>query len=151
MNTARALAAIVLATSPLAAAADDRGDVMRVFRAYESLNADLVRSVSAGTGRNGRPYAELRREAEEYAEGPFTQALVKAQDLLCASQDRELLASLLQVIAATSNSAGEAPIEALVQVAKCQPAQLKALGTTLPAKQRTELARRAPELKAVFK
>jgi hypothetical protein len=145
------LAAIALLVSSPAQAVQGREEVMHVFREYEALNADLVRSVSTGTGKNGKPYSELRRETEAYAEGPFAQALVKVQGLLCASNDRKLLASLLHVVVATSNSANEAPTEALVQVAKCQPVHLKAIAPSLPPQQRTELARRAPELEAVFK
>lgn len=153
LKTNRTFVAIALAASAFVQASEvrSREDIMRIFHSYETLNADFVRSASTGTGRSGKPYAELRREAEAYAEGPFAHALLRARDLLCASQDRELLASLLQVAMATSNSANEAPTEALVNVAKCQPSQLKALAPSLSAQQRTELARRAPELKVVFK
>lgn len=148
MNTVRALlAAVAIACAP-ALAAGGKEDVLRAFREYENLNADFLRSVSAGTGRSGKSYAQLRREAEAYAEGPFEAALRQAQKLLCSSQDQELFAALLRVVAATANSANESPTEVLVQVAKCQPLQFRALISQLPQQQRTDFAQRSPELKA---
>ena len=151
MNTVRALLAAVVIACSSAQAAGGKEDVLRTFREYENLNADFVRSVSAGTGRSGKPYVQLRREAEAFAEGPFETALRQAQQLLCSSQDQELLAALLRVVAATANSASESQTEVLVQVAKCRPSQFSALASQLPEQQRAALARRAPELKAAIK
>ncbi|MFC3148886.1 hypothetical protein [Piscinibacterium candidicorallinum] len=151
MNVVRALLAAIVFACSLAQAAGQRDDVLRTFREYAVLNADFVRSVSAGTGISGKSYAQLRREAEAYAEGPFEVALRQAQQLLCSSQDDELLATLLRVVAATANSSSESPTDVLVHVAKCQPAQFRALAAQLPEQQRARLVRRSPELKAALK
>lgn len=151
MNNLRALiAAVVVASSP-AGAISAKEDVLRTFREYESLNADFVRSASAGVSRSGKSYAQLRREVEAFAEGPFEAALRHAQLLLCASQDKELLAALLRVVEATANSASESPTEVLVQVTECQPDLFKAVASQLPEQQRAGLARRAPALRAALK
>jgi len=89
LNTLRILVVIALSTPLLAQAVEvlSRDDIVRVFHTYEALNADFVYSASAGSGKNGKPYVELRREAEAYAEGPFAQALRRAKGLLCACHE----------------------------------------------------------------
>lgn len=150
MNLVRAFVGAALLACSVAQAVSGREDVMRTFREYENLNADFVRSVSAGTGRNGKSYAQLRRESEAYAEGPLEVALRRAKELLCSSKDQELLAALLRLTTESSNSASEAPTDVLVQVAKCQPSQFRAATLQLSEQQRADLSRRSPILKATL-
>jgi hypothetical protein len=153
MNRPVAFVAILMLLVPVTriASAQDRENVIRVFRAYEALNADFVHSVSSGTGKSGKSYSVLRRETEQFAEGPYSKALAEAKEMICRSRDRQLLSSLLQVTGATSNSANEEPTSVLNEVASCQPDLLRELAATLTQRDRKGLANRSPQLRAFFK
>ena len=152
MKTLVALTAhlILLAPMPENATAQSREKVQQVFQTYEALNADFVHSVASGTGNGGKSYSALRRETEKFAEGPYSKALAEAKKIICSSGDRELLASLLRVAEATSNSANEQPTVVLNEVASCKPDLLRELAATLRPSERKSLASRSPPLKALL-
>ena len=106
---------------PVAAADLSRTKVLETFSAYEALNADFVSSVAAGHGSSGKTYWVLRKEAEVFAEGPFTKSLALAKRLVCERKDAEVVAALFRVTSATSNSASEQTAWALGRMFVCQP------------------------------
>jgi len=114
------VAAVWLAL-PVAAADLSRTKVLETFGAYEALNADFVSSVASGQGSSGKTYEVLRKEAEAFAEGPFTKSLSLAKRLVCERKDAEIVAALFRVTSATSNSASEEPAWALGRMFVCQP------------------------------
>lgn len=106
---------------PVAATDLSRTSVLETFSAYEALNAEFVSSVAAGHGPGGKTSGVLRKEAEAFAEGPFTKSLAVAKRLVCERKDAEVVAALFRVTSATSNSASEEPAWALGRMFVCQP------------------------------
>lgn len=90
-------------------------DVIATFNKYESLNSEFIASV--GTTSND----QLRREVEEYAEGPFNQALDCAIRIICTSENKNVMQALFKVTLATSNSASEVPAWSLGHIFVCKP------------------------------
>ena len=136
---------VLLFISGVASAKPDRAEVLRTFRKYEAMNSEFISSVSTGTAISGKSYTELRRQVEAYAEGPFATALQSAQKIICKHQDQELLAALVQVRSATSNSASESATEALCSVAKCSPTLFSSAITVLQRKQQRDLRLRCTQ------
>ena len=102
-----------------------RQEVLHTFQQYIALNADFVSSVESGKGKSGKSYKDLRKEAEAYAEGPFHDALSRAEEIVCETGDKEVLARLFRVIISTSNSADESPASTLGGIFVCQPAAVE--------------------------
>ncbi|MBM9616905.1 hypothetical protein JWJ90_21825 [Desulfobulbus rhabdoformis] len=90
-------------------------DVIVTFKKYELLNKEYVASVGTASS------TDLRQQAEEYAEGPFDQALQSAVQINCRNEDKELLHALFQVTLSTSNSASETPAWTLGRIFVCKP------------------------------
>ncbi|MBU1056414.1 MAG: hypothetical protein KKC46_21690 [Proteobacteria bacterium] len=90
-------------------------DVIAIFNKYESLNKEFISSIDTASG------AQLRQEAEQYADGPFNQALESAIQIICASENKNLLRALFKVTLATSNSASEVPAWSLGHIFVCKP------------------------------
>ena len=90
-------------------------DVIATFKKYELLNKEYVASV--GTASR----TELRQQTEEYAEGPFDQALESAVQITCRNENKELMHALFQVTLSTSNSASETPAWTLGRIFVCKP------------------------------
>ncbi len=119
-----AVVALVLACAGVGAAASETAssaDLIAVFRNYEALNDDFISSVQSGIGKSGKSYAQLRQEAERYAEGPFVTALLAATEIVCTNRDSAVVQSLFHVTAATTNSANECPADTLGRIFACQP------------------------------
>lgn len=102
-------------------AQDSRAQVIATFRRYVELNENFRSSVGTGKGHSGKPYKQLRKEVEEYAETEYTNALDLARKLICKNADAELLAKLLRVLLATTNSAYEYPSFVLGEIFICNP------------------------------
>jgi hypothetical protein len=95
--------------------------VITTFQEYIALNDDFLSSVGHDHGKSGKAYADLRKEVEAYADGPFHNALLGAQDIVCSQKDRKVMTDLFKVILATSNSADESPAWTLGGMFVCQP------------------------------
>ena len=98
-----------------------RQEVLNTFQKYITLNDDFISSVNTGKGKTGKPYKDLRKEVEDYAEGPFHNALSRAEEITCDKGDEDVLSSLFKVIISTSNSADESPAWTIGGVYICQP------------------------------
>ncbi len=98
-----------------------RQEVLTTFQEYIALNDDFVSSVNTGKAKTGKTYKDLRKEAEDYADGPFHTALSSAEEITCDKGDKEILSSLFKVIISTSNSADESPSWTLGGIYVCQP------------------------------
>jgi hypothetical protein len=100
---------------------DSRAQVIATFRTFVELNEDFKFSVGRDTGYSGKPYEQLRREVEEFAEGEYIKALDPAKKLICNNGDAELLAEFLRVLLATTNLAYEFPSFVLGEIFICDP------------------------------
>ena len=105
-------------------------EIIKTFEHYERINADFLSSVESGKGKSGKTYAQLRTEAEAYAEGPFESALDSAVRLVCGKRNTgrntDVVRALFKVKVATRNSASESPSTALGQMFVCQPTLVSA-------------------------
>ena len=98
-----------------------RQEILNTFQKYIALNDDFISSVSTGKGKTGKPYKDLRKEVEDYADGPLHAALSSAEGITCDKGDKEILSSLFKVIISTSNSADESPAWTLGEIYVCHP------------------------------
>lgn len=113
----RLLAFALLASE---ASAMDRmapGEVISTFEEYESLNSDLASSVGCECAS-----AQLREKVEKYAEGPLEHALDSAVQLICGTENTEILHALFHVTLVTSDSGSESPAWSLGRTFVCKPA-----------------------------
>ncbi|MBI1818325.1 MAG: hypothetical protein HYR72_25370 [Deltaproteobacteria bacterium] len=120
-------------------AASSRQAILETFREYETLNEEFLISLENGKGKSGKPYSVLREEVEDYAEGPFDNALDAAQTQVCKQSDAEVLRALFRVILATSNSAEEKPAWILGEVFVCQPVLVQRQFKSLPTAKQSSL------------
>ena len=109
--------------SPLFAADQTmtRQDVLTIFQKQMRLNEELISSVETGYSKAGKSYKDIKKDVEAYHEGPYIEAVKRAQDLICRQKDKELLKQFLKVLIATSNSADEFPLWSFGRVFICQP------------------------------
>ena len=98
-----------------------RQEVLNTFQQYITLNDDFLSSVKTGKGNSGKSYKDLRKEVEDYADGPFHNALSSAEEITCDKGDKAVMSSLFKVIISTSNSADESPAWTLGGIYVCQP------------------------------
>jgi len=98
-----------------------RQEVLDTFQRYIALNDDFISSANTDKGKTGKPYKNLRKEVEDYAEGPFHNALSRAEEITCENGDEDVLSSLFKVIISISNSADESPAWTLGWIYVCQP------------------------------
>ena len=113
----RLLAFALLASE---ASAMDRmapGEVISTFQEYESLNSDLASSVGCECAS-----AQLREKVEKYSEGPLEHALDSAVQLICGTENTEILHALFHVTLVTSDSGSESPAWSLGRTFVCKPA-----------------------------
>jgi len=109
------LVASLYASVLFAADSMSPSNVISTFNKYESLNREFIASI--GTASSD----QLRREVEEYADGPFNQALESAIRIICTSENKNVLHALFKVTLATSNSASEMPAWSLGHIFVCKP------------------------------
>lgn len=105
--------------------------VLRIFRRYEALNNQFL-------GSAGQIGQQRRRELEDYAEGPYTEALTAATRLVCAEANRHIVEAFFQVLNATTNSAYEEPSWVLGRMFACQPKLVSAAFRALRPAQRRQ-------------
>lgn len=112
----RVLAFALLASE---ASAIDRmapGEVISTFQEYESLNSDLASSAGCECAS-----AQLREKVEKYSEGPLEHALDSAVQLICGTENTEILHALFHVTSITSDSGSESPAWSLGRTFVCRP------------------------------
>lgn len=110
------LVVAVFASEASAADGMGPGDIISSFRQYELLNDDLV--LSSGCECTA---AQLREKMEKYSEGPLEHALDSAVQIICSSENTQLLHALFHVTLATSDSGSESPAWSLGRAFACQP------------------------------
>ena len=89
--------------------------VKSIFLEYESINKEFLSSV--GSSSEGF----RRKKAEAYAEGDFEKALTASVQIICKTENTEIIHALFHVTHATLNSASESQAWTLGRAYVCKP------------------------------
>jgi hypothetical protein len=108
-----------------------------VFVRYEQLNQDFM--VSADPSKSNKSRVVSNDDVEQYASGPFREALNAAEERICKHSDAVVLRALFHVVLTTQNSADEAPSWTLGQVFVCRAALVEGEFKGLSSDRQTQL------------